>query len=67
MLTAQPESCELSISSPKNEIGRSLPSPVVADLCALGGFSGRWISADWAPDLRLELAGRNIIADEVVV
>jgi hypothetical protein len=42
-------------------------SPVEVDVLARGDFGDRWVLADWSPDLSLELARRNIIAEEGVV
>lgn len=42
-------------------------SPIVVDITALHGLISRGVIADRAPDLRVELSGRNIIAEELVV
>jgi len=45
----------------------SLARPVIADLSTLLDLVDSRVAAHWAPHLRLELAGCNIIADIVVV
>lgn len=46
---------------------KSLARPVIANLRTLRHLTGRRVTADRTPDLRLELAGCNIIAGIVVV
>ena len=42
-------------------------SPVELDITTFLDFAGRWIAADWCPDLSLKLALCNVVAKERVV